>query len=223
MRMLPSQSRDLTRVGPCDRDKEDLPTKRAVVRILVAPHDLSRPRRCVAYRDRMPPATHSKPARRILVYGVTGSGKSTAAQRIAARTGLPLPSPTSSPGRQVGCPSPRTSGAGGWRQLWHRTAGSSTLRTARGWTSSFPRGSRGRARLPAMVLAPACFQTFGDARHRQEANLQWQHRVVSGDVWSGLHHRLALPVLRPQARTHAYLSGSRRGTGGPAVHPVKRP
>jgi adenylate kinase family enzyme len=37
----------------------------------------------------MPPATQSKPARRILVYGVTGSGKSTAAQRIAARTGLP--------------------------------------------------------------------------------------------------------------------------------------
>jgi adenylate kinase family enzyme len=29
-------------------------------------------------------------ARRILVYGVTGSGKSTAAGRIAARTGLPL-------------------------------------------------------------------------------------------------------------------------------------
>ena len=45
MRMLPSQSRNLTRVGPCDRDKEDLPTKRAVVRILVAPHDLSRPQR----------------------------------------------------------------------------------------------------------------------------------------------------------------------------------
>ena len=37
----------------------------------------------------MPPATQSKQARRILVYGVTGSGKSTAAQRIAARTGLP--------------------------------------------------------------------------------------------------------------------------------------
>ena len=45
MRMLPSQSRNLTRVGPCDRDKDDLPTKRAVVRILVAPHDLSRPQR----------------------------------------------------------------------------------------------------------------------------------------------------------------------------------
>ena len=45
MRMLPSQSRNLTRVGPCDRDKEDLPTKREVVRILVAPHDLSRPQR----------------------------------------------------------------------------------------------------------------------------------------------------------------------------------
>lgn len=29
-------------------------------------------------------------AQRILVYGVTGSGKSTAAERIAARTGLPL-------------------------------------------------------------------------------------------------------------------------------------
>ena len=38
----------------------------------------------------MPQATQSKAARRILVYGVTGSGKSTAAKRIAARTGLPL-------------------------------------------------------------------------------------------------------------------------------------
>ena len=34
--------------------------------------------------------TNPGPGRRILVYGVTGSGKSTAAQRIAARTGLPL-------------------------------------------------------------------------------------------------------------------------------------
>ena len=44
----------------------------------------------MAYRDRVPRATHSHPGRRILVYGVTGSGKSTAAQRIAARTRLPL-------------------------------------------------------------------------------------------------------------------------------------
>ena len=36
----------------------------------------------------MPQASQSKPARRILVYGVTGSGKSTASLRIAARTGL---------------------------------------------------------------------------------------------------------------------------------------
>jgi len=42
MRMLPSQSRNLTRVGPHEHDKEDLPTKRALVRILAAPHDLSR-------------------------------------------------------------------------------------------------------------------------------------------------------------------------------------
>lgn len=38
----------------------------------------------------MPQATDSDAARRILIYGVTGSGKSTTAQRIAARTGLPL-------------------------------------------------------------------------------------------------------------------------------------
>jgi adenylate kinase family enzyme len=44
----------------------------------------------VAYRDRVPRAKKSNPGRRILVYGVTGSGKSTAAQRIAARTLLPL-------------------------------------------------------------------------------------------------------------------------------------
>ena len=37
----------------------------------------------------MPRATNSHPGRRILVYGVTGSGKSTAAQRFADRTGLP--------------------------------------------------------------------------------------------------------------------------------------
>jgi len=43
----------------------------------------------VAYRDGVPRATNSHQGRRILVYGVTGSGKSTAAQRIAARTGLP--------------------------------------------------------------------------------------------------------------------------------------
>lgn len=44
----------------------------------------------MAYRDRVPRATNSNRGRRILVYGVTGSGKSTAAQRIAARTRLPL-------------------------------------------------------------------------------------------------------------------------------------
>jgi adenylate kinase family enzyme len=38
----------------------------------------------------VPVTTGPLTARRILVYGVTGSGKSTAAGRIAARTGLPL-------------------------------------------------------------------------------------------------------------------------------------
>ncbi|MFC6707931.1 adenylate kinase [Flexivirga alba] len=38
----------------------------------------------------MPIATDPAAARRILVYGVTGSGKSTAAKQIADRTGLPL-------------------------------------------------------------------------------------------------------------------------------------
>ena len=44
----------------------------------------------VAYRDGVPRSTNSNAGCRILVYGVTGSGKSTAAQRIAARTWLPL-------------------------------------------------------------------------------------------------------------------------------------
>jgi adenylate kinase family enzyme len=44
----------------------------------------------LAYRDRVPRSTSSSLGRRILVYGVTGSGKSTAARRIAARTCLPL-------------------------------------------------------------------------------------------------------------------------------------
>ena len=38
----------------------------------------------------MPTATNPAAAQRILVYGVTGSGKSTAATQIANRTGLPL-------------------------------------------------------------------------------------------------------------------------------------
>ena len=38
----------------------------------------------------MPPATDVTGARRILVYGVTGSGKTRAAKALAARTGLPL-------------------------------------------------------------------------------------------------------------------------------------
>jgi len=38
----------------------------------------------------VPRSTNSNPGHRILVYGVTGSGKSTAAQLIAARTLLPL-------------------------------------------------------------------------------------------------------------------------------------
>jgi adenylate kinase family enzyme len=50
----------------------------------------SQPRQSVAYRGRVPRLTNPSPGRRILVYGVTGSGKSTAAQRIAERTGLPL-------------------------------------------------------------------------------------------------------------------------------------
>ena len=44
----------------------------------------------MAYRDRVPRSTNPNPGHRILVYGVTGSGKSTAAQLIAARTLLPL-------------------------------------------------------------------------------------------------------------------------------------
>lgn len=38
----------------------------------------------------MPVTTDPTAASRILIYGVTGSGKSTAAKRVAARTGLPL-------------------------------------------------------------------------------------------------------------------------------------
>lgn len=38
----------------------------------------------------MPVTTDPTGACRVLIYGVTGSGKSTAAQRVAARTGLPL-------------------------------------------------------------------------------------------------------------------------------------
>lgn len=38
----------------------------------------------------MPVASGSSTARRIFVYGVTGSGKSVAAERIASMTGLPL-------------------------------------------------------------------------------------------------------------------------------------
>jgi len=38
----------------------------------------------------VPRSTNSDPGRRILVYGVTGSGKSTAAKHIAAQTQLPL-------------------------------------------------------------------------------------------------------------------------------------
>lgn len=38
----------------------------------------------------MPVTTDPIPAERILIYGVTGSGKSTTAERVAARTGLPL-------------------------------------------------------------------------------------------------------------------------------------
>ena len=38
----------------------------------------------------MPVTTDATTARRILIYGVTGSGKSAAATRVAARTGLPL-------------------------------------------------------------------------------------------------------------------------------------
>jgi len=55
---------------------------------LSRPHG-SQPLQWVAYRDRVR-STDSNPGRRILLYGVTGSGKSTAAQRIAARTWLPL-------------------------------------------------------------------------------------------------------------------------------------
>lgn len=42
------------------------------------------------YRVPVPLASKPAAARRILVYGVTGSGKSTAAGAIAVRTGLPL-------------------------------------------------------------------------------------------------------------------------------------
>lgn len=43
-----------------------------------------------AYPVPVPVAVDPSSARRILVYGVTGSGKSTAAERIGARTGLPV-------------------------------------------------------------------------------------------------------------------------------------
>lgn len=43
----------------------------------------------MAYRRPVPAADPVQPFRRALVYGVTGSGKSTAAARVAERTGLP--------------------------------------------------------------------------------------------------------------------------------------
>jgi len=151
-------------------------TWRGLPRWCHVPRAVHMPLQSVAYCDRVPRATNSNPGRRILVYGVTGSGKEhgRAAYRRTdsfapharrrAHLGAGLVSRRRGRAAPVLCNS-RRSGPLGPR---HRVRCVARRRPS-------ARGSGGRARLPTVVLAPACLPELGDARDRQETDLQREH------------------------------------------------
>ena len=83
-------------------------------------------------------------------------------------------------------------------------------------------GTRGRAGLPALVFAPAAGQADPDACNRQEADLQRQHRVLARNPWPGVHHSLALPLVRAKTTEDASMGRSPRRSTGSCLHSSKR-
>lgn len=147
---------------------------------------------------------------RILVYGVTGSGKSTLAAAISRRTGLPWhcmddltwePGWTEVPGEEQ---RRRVANVCAGEHWIIDTAYSQWLDIvlARAETIvalDYPRWVSART-TPAPHVHASCRLT----------DLQRQHRDVAAGAVAQLDHRLALPVLLPEAGAHPGVGRSPR-------------
>jgi hypothetical protein len=152
------------------------------------------------------PLAASHPSR-ILVYGATGSGKTTLARQIGERLGLPWHSVDDltweSGWVQVPTEVQRTEIAAicaqkEWAGYGVRRVGRSTVGGGR---------SCGRSRLPSVDFSGASAQANPDPAGQTNARVQRQRRVAANVVVGGLHRRVAFQVVQAQTTAHAPVAG----------------
>ena len=177
------------------------------------------------YHHQVPETDRVEDARRILVYGATGSGKTVMARRLSELTGIPWTNVDDI------CWSP------GWVQMpqAEQVAHFDALTSEGSWLLDSAYGgwrhlAHARADLVvALDYAPADQSdpspaTYGDPDPRPAGDLQRQPRVVAHGVRQRLARRLALHVVPQQTRGDARVGGSRiRATRDPVAATRPRP
>lgn len=162
----------------------------------------------------------ARQARRLLLIGVTGSGKTTLARALEGRCGIPAVDVD----------------AMAWRPGWVKTPdeelAAAAARVAAGeawvmdsaWTAIrpvvLPRAELVVALdLPRWLSLARLLRSDGDAGAHGGAGVRRQRRVGAQCVLPRLHHRVALPLLCRQTRPDARVGGgSGRSTGPPPAH-----
>jgi hypothetical protein len=151
-------------------------------------------------------------ARRVLIYGVTGSGKTTLARKLNELTSLPWYSVDDMT----------------WEPGWVEVANDEQRRRiseicARAeWILDTAYGRWRDIPLLAVGLASAASSAHRDALLGPDSDLQRKHRVSAHCPRPQLDHPLALPLVLTQAGSNQAVGGRRRRPTGPEVDEPSR-